>query len=186
MKLRNFSVLLFLSIVPSLYAGDFNYSVAAGLGIKGGKTQEYVLKDDTVLSRLDWTDTIITTLTVSGVFDFRNVFIKANVVSALPAQSGIMEDCDFMNTGSEPSHYSQHDLYRGPILEHRNEVCMVRQLEGTLTFSVYHIILPNNEKKSNFDQHQAVDTHICRLYHFWRQPDVHHQPVDRLHHHRNV
>jgi hypothetical protein len=41
--MKSFSLVLFLSLFSSLYAKDFNYFVETGLGIKGGKTQEYVL-----------------------------------------------------------------------------------------------------------------------------------------------
>jgi outer membrane protease len=109
--MKHIIALLFLSVLPSLYAEGFNYSIETSLGIKGGKTQEYVIKDDKVLSRLDWADKIIPTLNVSGSLGFHSIFLKAKLVSALPVKSGIMEDYDFMNQGDEPSHYSNHDSY---------------------------------------------------------------------------
>jgi len=81
-------------------------------GIKQGITNEFVYEGDKCISRLDWKDEIVPVLNITGMLKTHNIFLKLGMLSVVPVKSGVMEDFDYLVTGStKPSHYSQHDTF---------------------------------------------------------------------------
>jgi outer membrane protease len=85
-------------------------------GMLWGQSREFVLDGGNVMSRLDWDENWIPTVTIAGqitVFDF---FLAASLRSAIPAKSGLMQDYDWYNWNTqhaqaELSDYSQSTAF---------------------------------------------------------------------------
>jgi outer membrane protease len=83
-------------------------------GVLFGAAHEYVLKDSTVISRLDWDESGAAFTGLNGKLSLGGLFLRAGLLSAIPPQSpaGEMRDYDFLLAdASKVSHYSSHDLY---------------------------------------------------------------------------
>jgi outer membrane protease len=102
---------LILATAPlRLFAIDVAFELNGG--IQNGLTQEYVYEGEQCISRLDWADAIVPALSIAGSVELFNVLLQARLDTALPVNSGVMEDYDFLTTGSsDPSLYSKHDAY---------------------------------------------------------------------------
>jgi outer membrane protease len=104
------AVLGSLACTAPLFALDVSFSFNAGL--LTGTTHEYVYEGDKCVSRLDWEDSAVPVLSFSGQAALSGAFLRLGITSAVPAQSGAMEDYDFLVAGSgEPSLYSKHGAY---------------------------------------------------------------------------
>jgi outer membrane protease len=98
-----------LSAVPLL---ALDVSFAFDTGLITGTTSEYAYEGDKCISRLDWQDRAVPMLSFSGRAALFGAFLRLGISTAVPAQSGIMEDYDFLVAGSdEPSLYSKHNAY---------------------------------------------------------------------------
>ncbi|MDR1231256.1 MAG: omptin family outer membrane protease [Spirochaetaceae bacterium] len=98
-----------LSAVP---LSAFEVSFAFDTGLITGTTCEYVYEGDKCISRLDWQDRAVPMLSFSGRAVLSGTFLQLGITSAVPVQSGVMEDYDFLVAGSdEPSLYSKHNAY---------------------------------------------------------------------------
>jgi outer membrane protease len=98
-----------LSAVP-LFALDVSFAFDSGL--LTGTASEYAYEGDKCISRLDWQDRAVPVLSFSGRAVLFGAFIQLGMSTAVPAQSGIMEDYDFLVADSdEPSLYSKHSAY---------------------------------------------------------------------------
>jgi outer membrane protease len=83
-------------------------------GFLFGAAQEYVLKDSTFISRLDWNENVAAFAELSGKLSLGGFFVKTGLLSAIPPQYpvGKMRDYDFLLAdSSKVSHYSSHDAY---------------------------------------------------------------------------
>jgi outer membrane protease len=103
-------LLILLFYAPALHGVDFTVETAGGVLI--GTTHEYVYEGDKCISRLDWKDHVVPVLSFSGRMALFGAFLRLGISSAVPVQSGTMEDFDFLVAGSdEPFLYSKHDAY---------------------------------------------------------------------------
>jgi outer membrane protease len=106
----NLLCIVYALCVQNAQSLDFWFDTAAG--IKSGIVQEYVYEGEKCISRLDWQNTIVPTVSIFGNMDFFNFYIRIGAEFSIPVQSGIMEDYDFLISGSdEPSLYSFHNSY---------------------------------------------------------------------------
>jgi outer membrane protease len=71
------------------------------------------LENSEGISRLAWKDSFVPVVSMAGNGEYRNFFIRASLRSAMPVQSGAMEDYDYLIPTSDapPSHYSRHQAY---------------------------------------------------------------------------
>jgi outer membrane protease len=99
-----------LSCTWSLFPLDTTF--AFDIGVLTGTTREYVYEGDKCISRLDWKDNAIPVLSFSVQAALFGAFLRLGINSAVPVQSGTMEDFYFLVAGSdEPSLYSKHSAY---------------------------------------------------------------------------
>ncbi|MDR1231198.1 MAG: omptin family outer membrane protease [Spirochaetaceae bacterium] len=83
-------------------------------GVLFGVAHEYVLKDSTVISRLDWDENGAAFTGLNGKLNLGGLFVQAGLLSAIPPQYpvGNMRDYDFLLAdSSKVSHYSSHVAY---------------------------------------------------------------------------
>jgi outer membrane protease len=89
-------------------AGLLSASVETFTGFLYGEMVEEVYKGDALMSRLVWDEHIAPYIGVSGTFGVWRFFANAEVLSAIPVESGIVTDTDWMGENSRQSHYSEH------------------------------------------------------------------------------
>jgi outer membrane protease len=84
-----------------------------------GVVKEYVINPDgSLLSRLDWQERAVSYATLTGRLSFFHFFLQPWFLAALPGQSGIVEDYDWIkevntvvpHNAEMPSHYSRHTV----------------------------------------------------------------------------
>lgn len=120
-------IFLFLTVwfCPAWAWGDSPFSLSS-LSLTGGffhgTVSEEVFYYLEPLSRLDWETKWVPRFSLEGRYFFGNFYVSLNILGALPADSGAMEDFDFFeNDSSVVSHYSRHtartDWYFSGALE---------------------------------------------------------------------
>jgi outer membrane protease len=100
-------------------------SLQTHLGVFFGSMNEYVYEEgrEHELSRLEWEENFVPYLAVVGSLNISNFFIDLTLITAIPVQSGSMQDFDFMLPSSdETSHYSKHDAMFEKHLEISPEI----------------------------------------------------------------
>jgi outer membrane protease len=111
MKIRRFYLLtLTILSAPMLLAeGSFSGSLSIFSGFFFGEMYEELYEEDTLVSRLEWDEHIVPMLGYEGELFFHNFFIGAELLTAIPVESGLMRDTDWMNSGhTAKTHYSEH------------------------------------------------------------------------------
>ncbi len=76
-------------------------------------TSEYVIirENEKVLSRLDWKNVIIPTVTSQLSFSNQSWKAFSALSTSIPLKSGFIEDFDYLLPNDEPNLYSKHDIY---------------------------------------------------------------------------
>lgn len=81
-------------------------------GIFSNRAQEHVLENNEGVSRLVWQDPLVPAFSLKGKVEYYGFFFVSGIRSAIPVQSGNIEDYDFLLPGSDlSSQYSQHKAY---------------------------------------------------------------------------
>jgi outer membrane protease len=87
----------------------FSASMETSMGLFYGTMSEFVYEGDQVLSRLDWQEYFVPYAAVVLEFNVRNILFYFSFLSVLSSSGGLMEDFDYMDSGSAAhTHYSQH------------------------------------------------------------------------------
>jgi outer membrane protease len=123
---------ILLIIVKTLSAEHnalYDHAFSFISGTLNNIAKEYVYEDNKVISRLDWQDTKpVPFLQLKDILRINSFFFEINLLNAIPAQGGIMEDYDFIIPDTmEPSQYSKHDGYLDKHFD----------LSGELGYSLY-------------------------------------------------
>jgi outer membrane protease len=111
---QSFSLLLCLLGCFYAYSdGLVSGSLEVRGGVLLGQSREYVVNPDrSILSRLDWDENGVPSVTVAGQLNVWNFFLAASVVSAIPAKSGLMQDYDWeLPDKTRYTSYSQHTAH---------------------------------------------------------------------------
>jgi outer membrane protease len=112
---RVLPVLLLCALAVPVHAKDAvrgEWDVSGGLLL--GIAHEYVMKDGTAISRLDWDENGVAFTGLNGKLSLGGFFLQAGLLSAIPPRypAGKMRDYDFLLAdSSKVSHYSSHDAY---------------------------------------------------------------------------
>lgn len=82
-------------------------------GMLYGTAHEYVLveEDGSTLSRLDWDEKLVPTVSVAGRARLFDVFASAGVQLAAPFKGGFMEDWDWLGEPERATNYSRHSAF---------------------------------------------------------------------------
>ena len=99
------------SMDPAVASPDswFSASMETSAGFFYGTMSEFVYERNEVLSRLDWQEYYVPYAGVSLEFNVKNILFYFSFLSVLSSQGGLMEDFDYMDSGSSAvTHYSQH------------------------------------------------------------------------------
>lgn len=96
----------------SAAASDFLFSLENRIGMISGLSQEYVYENDKEISRLEWEEQGIPFTDLSLCFAWKGLFITGTVSAAVPLQSGVMRNYDYLlSYSNELTNFSKHDVF---------------------------------------------------------------------------
>lgn len=90
------------------------WKLYTSFGILNGVAKEYVYEEEKVLSELIWNFNSLRYTGISFDLNITQLFflaIEFQTIIPVYMQTGSITDEDFLNTGSETTHFSSHDLY---------------------------------------------------------------------------
>ncbi len=103
-------VAMVLSIHTS-WTSLFQWGFEVKATLKSGSIMELVYDNNHKISQLEWRQQLVPHICLALPLRIWNFVINSQLSTAIPMQSGKMEDYDFLASGGAVSHYSRHSLY---------------------------------------------------------------------------
>ncbi|MDR1249147.1 MAG: omptin family outer membrane protease [Treponema sp.] len=119
-KMRRVCLLLpvFLSASWLPAESPFSGSLSLFSGVFFGQMYEELYEKDTLVSQLEWDENIVPMVGYEGKFSFHDFFIGTELLSAIPVESGVMRDTDWINAGHmvAPCRFGDWTHHKRPVV----------------------------------------------------------------------